>query len=406
MATGRQLTSVARGLAARGHEVTVIASRRGYDDATLRFPSRERWQGIDIVRLPAAGLGKTSRWRRVLNFGSFSAACLARLAITRRHDVVVALTSPPLISWLASLFTRLKGGRMLFWVMDLNPDEAVAAGWLRPNSFTSRLLALLLKSSLRHAGRIVVLDRFMKERIVSKGVAEDKIEVVAPACDDLVEYDREGREAFRRRHNFAGKFVVMYAGNLSPCHPLDTLLAAADKLRAREDVAFCFVGGGSELGKVKEFARTRQLDNILCLAYQPEQELSGMLSAADLHVVVLGDGFRGIVHPSKIYNILAVRAPFLYIGPAESHLADIISQLPRRDGAASVRHGDVDAVVESIMKRVEAPETDRDQAARPAAATVSSSATAGAQMIDLIESMSAGPQGSVVTEPGAVATGS
>lgn len=357
MATGRQLTGVARGLAERGHEVTVIASRRGYDDAQLRFPRRERWNGIDIVRLPTVSLGKTTRWRRALNFASFSAACVWRLAITRRQDAVVALTSPPLISWLASLFTRLKGGRMIFWVMDLNPDEAIAAGWLKPDSVTARLLSALLKSSMQHAEKVVVLDRFMKERIAAKGISEPKIEVIPPSCDNSVEYDREGREAFRRRHDLSEKFVVMYAGNHSPCHPLDTLLEAAKELRARADIAFCFAGGGSELGKVNEFARLNQLENILCLPYQAEAELPGMLSAADLHVVVMGEGFSGIVHPSKIYNILAVGAPFLYIGPAESHLADIVSGLPQR--ASSARHGEVEFVVQAIFKRAERFRSDR-----------------------------------------------
>jgi colanic acid biosynthesis glycosyl transferase WcaI len=37
MATAQQLTSLARGLAERGHAVTVIASDRGYDDPSHRF---------------------------------------------------------------------------------------------------------------------------------------------------------------------------------------------------------------------------------------------------------------------------------------------------------------------------------------------------------------------------------
>ncbi len=359
MATGRQLTGVARGLVERGHQVTVIAGRRGYDDAKLRFPLRERWNGMDIVRLPTVSLGKSRRWRRALNFASFSAACVWRLAITRRQDAVVALTSPPLVSWLASLFTRLKGGRLIFWVMDLNPDEAIAAGWLKPNSVAARLLSALLKSSMQHAARIVVLDRFMKERIAAKGIPAHKIEVIPPSCDNSVEYDREGREAFRRRHNLTEKFVVMYAGNHSPCHPLDTLLEAANGLRARADIAFCFAGGGSELGKVKEFARINQLENILCLAYQAEAELPGMLSAADLHVVIMGEGYQGIVHPSKIYNILAVGAPFLYIGPIESHVADIISGLQQPARASAAQHGQVDVVVESIGKVAQTSVCDR-----------------------------------------------
>ena len=275
VATAQQLTGVARGLAERGHSVTVITSRRGYDDAELRFPARERWQGIEIIRLPSIALGKTSRWRRALNFASFSAACAFRLALTRPQDTVIALTSPPLISWLASLFTRMKGGRMVFWVMDLNPDEAIAAGWLKPNSLTAKLLSALLQSSMQHAEKIIVLDRFMKERIAAKGISAQKIEVIPPSQDNSVNYDREGREAFRRRHGLSEKFVVMYAGNHSPCHPLDTLLEAAKKLSARDDIAFCFVGGGSEFSKVEEFARANQLENIRCLPYQPQAELSG-----------------------------------------------------------------------------------------------------------------------------------
>src|SRR6267142_1493470 len=144
MATGQQLTDVACELAGRGHEVTVITGRRGYDDPQLLFPRRERWRNIEIFRVRSIAASKTSRWRRALNFGSFLVTCAFRLAFTQRQDIVVALSSPPLISWLASLFTRLKGGRLVFWVMDLNPDEAIAAGWLKPNSVAVRLFAALL----------------------------------------------------------------------------------------------------------------------------------------------------------------------------------------------------------------------------------------------------------------------
>ena len=353
VATAQQSTSVARVLSERGHRVTVIAARRGYDDAALRFPRRELWEGIEIIRLPSISLGKSSRWRRALNFASFSVAVGLRLIFTRRQDTVIALTSPPLISWMASVFTRMKGGRTIFWVMDLNPDEAVAAGWLSRDSFFARLLATLLKSSMQHAEKIIALDRFMKERIVAKGIAEEKIEVIPPSRDEAVNYDEEGREAFRLRHNLSKMFVVMYAGNHSPCHPLDTLLDAANKLRSRDDVAFVFVGGGSEVNKVKEFVRTNQLTNILCLPYQRQAELPAVLSAADLHAVVMGEAFPGIVHPCKIYNILAIGSPFLYIGPRESHIAEIVSSMADPQQASCVRHGEVDEVVKSICERAD-----------------------------------------------------
>lgn len=385
VSTSQHLTDVGVSLAARGHEVTVIAGQRGYDNANLRFPSRERWKGIKILRLPAISLGKSSRWRRALNFASFSAACVCRLAIMRPQDAVVVLTSPPLISWLAALFTRLKGGRLIFWVMDLNPDEAIAAGWLKPDSIPARILAALLKSSMSHAQKIVALDRFAKQRIVDKGIPENKVEVIPPwSHDDSVRFDIEGREAFRRRHELSEKLVVMYAGNHSPCHPLDTLLEAARKLSTRDDIVFCFVGGGSEFRKVEEFVCANKLRNIRGLPYQPQSELSGVLSAADLHAVVMGEGYQGIIHPCKIYNILAIGSPFLYIGPTESHIGEIIGRLPE-GRAASVRHGQVDLAVKSILNLVERFRAGRVAAAPPTLAHEFSSRTLLPRFIAQVE---------------------
>jgi glycosyltransferase involved in cell wall biosynthesis len=341
VSTAQHLTDLATSLVSRGHEVTVIASDRGYDDPAIRFKRRERWAGIDIIRIPAASFGKSSKWRRALNFGSFLLLCSLRLLVLRRFDVVVALTSPPLISFLAALFVKLKGGSFCFWVMDLNPDEAIAAGWLEQNSATSRVLQRMLNYSLHVASRTVVLDRFMKERVVAKGVDALRVAIVPPwSHDDTVVYSAAGREAFRRQHGFVDRFVVMYSGNHSPCHPLDTLLVAA---RALPEIAFCFVGGGSEQAKVREAG----LSNVKCLPYQPLNELSNSLSAADLHVVVMGEEFVGIVHPCKVYNVLSIGAPVLYIGPEPSHVTDIASQ---HGQFFMSRHGDVDAVVKAIVE--------------------------------------------------------
>lgn len=347
VSTAQHLTDLAISLASRGHEVTVIASDRGYDDPATRFKRRERWNNIDIIRIPAASFGKSSRLRRVLNFGSFMLLCSLRLLILRRFDVVVALTSPPLISFLAALFVKIKGGKFCFWVMDLNPDEAIAAGWLEQNSATSRVLQRMLKYSLNIASRTIVLDRFMRDRVAAKGVDAARIAVVPPwSHDDHVVYSAAGREEFRQQHGLSDKFVVMYSGNHSPCHPLDTLLDAARTLKEKPEIVFCFIGGGSEQSKVRE----SDLSNVKCLPYQPLSELSKSLSAADLHVVIMGEKFVGIVHPCKIYNILTTGAPVLYIGPEPSHVTDIAKQ---HGQFFLARPGDVDSVMSAIQKATE-----------------------------------------------------
>jgi colanic acid biosynthesis glycosyl transferase WcaI len=338
VSTGQHATDLALELVSAGHEVTVVASRRAYDDARVHFKRHEVWRGIHIIRLGIFGLGKSSRWRRAGDFASFSANCLLRILLLPRFDLVIALTSPPLVATLAALLVRLKGSKFVYWVMDLNPDEAIAAGWLSAHSWLGRLLNAFLQFSLRQADRLIVLDRFMAQRLADKGVPAHKLSIIPPwPHDNAVFRDAAGRQAFRREFGLEGKFVVMYSGNHSPCHPLDTVLNAAEHLRSRADVAFCFVGGGTDFRKVRDFAIAHNLSNILAIPYQPLDKLSASLSAADLHLVVMGDPFVGIVHPCKVYNIRQLGIPFLYVGPDPSHVTEL-------SPAAGFRHGDVEGV--------------------------------------------------------------
>jgi len=366
MATAQLLSDTARALVRRGHEVTVIAGRRAYDDPGFKFPPREVWQGVRIIRIGNTAFGKAAKWRRAADFASFIAACVWRLLWLPRQDVVLALTSPPLISFIGAWFARLRRATFFYWVMDLNPDEAVAAGWLRENSLARWLLHGMSRFSLRHANKIFALDRFMRERIVAKEIPAEKVITIPPwSHDDLVHFDPIGREGFRKKHGLADKFVVMYSGNHSPCHPLDTLLDAARELAADPRFLFLFVGGGSEFRKIQQsatvpVAASRQSaglssavrppsSNILCLPYQPLDQLSASLSAADLHVAVMGNAFVGIVHPCKIYNVLCVGAPLLCIGPRPSHLTELLDALASTS-CAVVAHGDVEHCVSEIRR--------------------------------------------------------
>ena len=108
--------------------MTVVTSRRGYDNPSLVLPRRETWKGISIIRIDSLALGKTSRWRRAVSFASFWISCIFALIRLPKCDLVLALTSPPLISYLGALLCRWKGGRLVVWMMDLNPDQAIAAG--------------------------------------------------------------------------------------------------------------------------------------------------------------------------------------------------------------------------------------------------------------------------------------
>ncbi len=349
VSTAQHLTDLAVALADAGHQVTAVSASRGYDNPTERYPVRETWHGIDIRRIWTPGLGKKAKWRRFVDFAIFWGNAKRILFFLPRQDVTVCLTSPPLISTLGTVVAKFKGGAVVPWVMDLNPDEAVAAGWLKAGGFVERTLTFIQNWSFKRASRIIALDRFMAERLMAKGVRAEVIHTDAPwSHDQAIQYDVAARDAFRAEHGLTGKFVVMYSGNHSPCHPLDAVLSAAQEMQGDERLYFLFVGGGSEFKKVQAFAKEKALKNITCLPYQPMEKLSGSLSAADLHLVVMGDPFVGIVHPCKIYNILTLGIPFLFIGPDQSHGADLARRLDQPAHGRVARNGDVPAIVQQI----------------------------------------------------------
>lgn len=350
VSTAQHAADLAVALAEAGHDVTVLASRTAYDQPEVRFAGRELWRGVDVRRIGCLSLSRTAVWKRAVTFASFLLNCALRMWTLPRPDMVIALTSPPLLCVLGALLARFRGARLVLWMMDLNPDEAVAVGYLRSGSVVERALRTLLRFSLHSSDRVIVLDRFMRERIEAYGIAAGKVAVIAPwPHSNDVAYDLGGREAFRKRHGLDGRFVVMYSGNHSPCHPLDTLLGAALQLAPRKDIAFCFAGGGVEFEKVRRFAAAHSLSNVVCLGYQPRSELSASLSAADLHAVVMGDAFVGIVHPCKVYNILTLGIPVLYVGPPASPVADAASRMMDGYPMRSTRHGDSLGVAAHIV---------------------------------------------------------
>ncbi|MCX6853654.1 MAG: glycosyltransferase family 4 protein [Verrucomicrobia bacterium] len=354
VATAQYLTDLALGLNEAGHEVTVVASSRGYDNPTNRYPVKETWKGIQIRRIWTTSLGKKSRWRRFVDFGIFWLNAIFTLLCLPRFDVTVCLTSPPLISTLGTAMALIKGGAVVPWIMDLNPDEAVAAGWLKAGGMPEKILGGLQRWSFHRAARIIALDRFMAQRLMDKGVSEKIIHTDAPwSHDDALHWDAAGRDDFRNQQGLTDKFVVMYSGNHSPCHPLDTVLQAAAHFADDDRMAFLFVGGGSEFVKVKAFAVARGLKNIRCLPYQPLESLSASLSSADLHLVVMGPPFVGMIHPCKVYNILALGLPFLAIGPKESHLTDLAARLPDPNYARLTTFGDQEQLNRNLSEILE-----------------------------------------------------
>jgi glycosyltransferase involved in cell wall biosynthesis len=348
---GQHMHDAAAAFVRRGLRVIVFTSDRGYEDPSQRFSRYERRAGVDIVRLPLSSFGKHSLPIRLLGAGAFLSEAIALALTLRRIDRVLVSTSPPMCAAAGLALHRARGVPFDYWIMDLNPDQVVALGGLTADAMPVRALDWLNVQALGHAANVITLDRFMAERVCAKFPVGERLTVLPPWPHVQVDATASAAE-FRDEHAFGSARVVMYSGNLSPVHPVTTLLDAAQALKDDPRLLFVFIGGGLGREQIEQAILERGMANLRTLPYQPLAMLQQSLSAADVHVVAMGNAMVGIVHPSKIYGALAVGRPILALAPKTSHVAELVAS--ERVGWV-IAHGDVDGATRVLREIAAAP---------------------------------------------------
>ena len=362
--TGQHFHDAAVALVERGHEVLVLAANRGYEDPSRKYPSRETRGGVEVRRMPFCSFGKSSILARTIGALSFLVQATVRGLLSRKPDAVLVSTSPPMCSLAALVVSCLRGAPFCYWIHDLHPDLAIRVGMLDRDARLVRLMDLMNRWVLARAKRIVVLDRFMDERVRRKLDVEAKIAVVPPwPHNDCGERLEHADNPWRREHVEEGRRVVMYSGNHTPTHPLDTVLRAALRLRDEDGLEFLFVGGGNGKKEIDAAIERESPGNIRSLPYQPLETLHYSLAAADVHLVSMGNDIVGISHPCKIYGALAAGRPILLLGPDSCHATDILGS---HEIGWRVTHGDVDGALETLREIRQAPRERLEEMGRRA----------------------------------------
>jgi len=326
VSTAQHLTDLAEGLAARGHDITVLCSRNPYTGGGTVFSRQHRHNGVLIHRVGTLGYGKESGIKgRILDYLSFHGMALLKCVRLPASDVVVTLTSPLLVGvlgWLESLWKRTKH---VHWCMDLFPDTGVLFGIVKEKGLAHRICTFFTRRYLRSASGIVAISPYMVERIGRYGVAQDRIHVVPvwAVGDDPRPIPRRANW-FLRQHKLEDRFVVMFSGNLELGGDMDTLVGALAALRADRDIVFVLISEGPRLEKFRQMAECVSLRQVLFLPYQDKDVLAYSLSAGDVHIVTNKKGLGGLRVPGKTYGILAVGRPILYIGEPLCEVADLV----------------------------------------------------------------------------------
>ena len=346
-AAGQYMAEIAEAMAGRGWRVTVVAPERGYNEPGHRTTGAEECPaGLSIRRLGGPAVRKENLSGRLCSMIVFSFRAAMRALFFRKPFGMLVGTSPPILPGFLMAIARLRRIPLVYWVMDLNPDQAIESGMVSARTWSARVLAASQRWVMGHASVVIVLDRFMEKRVRKYASHPRKLEVL-PLWPLGKAGSREESAAFRERHGWSNHFVVMYSGNHSPVHPLDTMLNAARSLRDDARFRFVFVGGGVAKTAIEQAKVRENLEHVILLPSQPLGELHAMLGAADVQVVSMGERMSGCVHPSKVYNILTAGRPFVLLGSPSNSVSDL---LDRHGCGWRIEHGDSDGFVRLLCR--------------------------------------------------------
>jgi colanic acid biosynthesis glycosyl transferase WcaI len=216
-------------------------------------------------------------------------------------------------------------------VEDLQPDSAADLGMLP--KWATRLLYKVESAAYRHARLVTTLTPSMRQRIIAKGFAADKVELLEPRMDEsLMDLLPEEGDAFRRRFDVGEKFLVTHSGNMGVKQGLDVIVDAAALNRADESVLFLCVGNGAECERIKRRAAELDLGNVRFLPLLEEKDFRGLMAASGICLVTQRNSVSEIAFPSKIVTYLAAGRPIVASVNPECEVAHIM----RESGAGKV----------------------------------------------------------------------
>jgi glycosyltransferase involved in cell wall biosynthesis len=348
-ATQTRVHSFAAGLAARDHEVTVIAEVPNHPQGVVH----PGFRGRPLVRRQLDGFHARYVWvatkpektslDRIMFYGSYAAMAMAAGMARRRPDVVLA-SSPPLP--VAAAAAAVARRHRVPWVMDVRdlwPDAAVALGELAdPRAL--RAAEWLEDRLYEDAAAITPVTEPFRDAIAAKVARAEKITVI-PNGTNRFWLGAADREVDRERLGMAGdRFVWTFAGNVGLAQGLDAAVDAAGLLG--EGYQLLIVGDGAARAALERRAAALAEDRVVFRGQVPPELAASYLRASDALLVPLAPDpvLRSFV-PSKLFDFCAVGRPVILAAAGEpQRLADA------SDAALSVPPGDAAALAAGVRQ--------------------------------------------------------
>ncbi|MBE2983875.1 glycosyltransferase family 4 protein [Campylobacter sp. RM9344] len=280
-----------------------------YDGYKNRFYQREKFDGIDVIRVWSYMSKNEGFIKRVLDYTSFAFMAFW-IGLFEKFDVIVATSPQFFTTWAGWGLAKIKRKPWVFELRDLWPESIKTVGAMKHG----KAIEILEKIELglyKSSDLVVAVTQAFKQNLINRGIDESKIKVVTNGSNLDLFVPREKDKALLSELKLKDKFVVGYIGTHGMAHSLDFIVRSISKIKD-ERFHFLFVGDGAVKSSVVGLADSLGLRNVTFLEPVLKDEVPRYLSICDVMLAPLkkDDNFK-IVIPSKIFEASAMQKPIL-----------------------------------------------------------------------------------------------
>lgn len=334
--------------------------------------TRMEKDGVQVWQVRVKEFCKEQKMTRVKHVLSYFFNALHAINKVGRQDLVLAVSQPPVLGGLLGLWAKWRtGAKLIYNIQDFNPEQIEVVNY-SGNQAVIKILRILDNFVCRRSDAVVVVSGDMQKTLhsrlnekkvpynvsISNWVDVDKVRPLAKEENPL--YEKYGLSC--------KPFQVVYAGNIGLMQNLQTVLDAAEQLKAEQDIQFILIGNGAWKEEMLGQIESRGLANISTFPLEPLQNVPYVYAMGDVGVVSIAPGVTTCSMPSKTWNILAAGRPVVCQVDEGSELQHLLED--NGLGLCSAP-GDGKAMAENILRLREAKSNPcRDFACRSCSRTV------------------------------------
>lgn len=263
--------------------------------------------------------------KRVLHEGSYVVSSFLSALLGGRPDLLLVVSPPLGLSLSAIVLSKLWKIPFVFDVEDIQPDSAGDLNMLP--KWIVNCLYKLERVAYMKASMVTTLTSGMRNKILSKGILEDKVEIIEPRMDEsLLSVGPQDEMQFREKYGLKKKFIVVHSGNMGVKQGLDVVADAAMLSRFDDSIVYLLVGDGADRDRVFRRVTGMKVDNVRFLPLLGDEDYRGLLSTSGVCLVTQKRAVSEIAFPSKIVSYFSAGCPVIASVNANSEVARAVQE--------------------------------------------------------------------------------